>query len=106
VAVFVVMIAWLLGASYLPAAVPRHHAAVYWAVAVVAAVLLFASLLLHELSHALVARRYGVTVRAITLWMLGGITELEGEPPDAGADLRIAAVADCSFPLPQGTDAA
>ncbi len=92
VAVFVVMIAWLLGASYLPATAPHHHAAVYWTVAVVASVLLFASLLVHELSHALMARRNGVEVRAITLWMLGGITELEGEPPDAGADLRIAAV--------------
>jgi Zn-dependent protease len=92
VAVFVVMIAWLLGASYLPAAAPRLHAAVYWTVAVTTAILLFASLLVHELSHALVARRNGVTVRAITLWMLGGITELEGEPPDAAADLRIAVV--------------
>jgi Zn-dependent protease len=63
---------------------------VYWSVAVVAAVLFLASLLAHELAHAVVARRYGIGVRSITLWMLGGMAELEGDPPSAGADLLIA----------------
>jgi Zn-dependent protease len=90
VAVILVLIAWLLGGSVLPGAVPDQPAAVYWVLACAAAALFLASLLGHELSHALVARRNGLTVRAITLWMLGGITELEGEPPDAAADLRIA----------------
>ena len=53
-------------------------------------VLFLASLLAHELAHALVAYRSGVTVRSVTLWMLGGVTEFEGEPPTAGADFRIA----------------
>jgi Zn-dependent protease len=90
VAVILALIAWLLGGSVLPGAVPRQPAAVYWVLACGAAVLFLASLLGHELSHALVARRNGLVVRSITLWMLGGITELEGEPPDAAADLRIA----------------
>jgi Zn-dependent protease len=55
-----------------------------------AAVVFLASLLAHELAHALVARRNGVGVRSITLWMLGGVAELDGDPPSAGADLRIA----------------
>ena len=38
----------------------------------------------------MLVRHNGLTVQAITLWMLGGVTELEGESPDAGADLRIA----------------
>jgi Zn-dependent protease len=50
-----------------------------------------AALLAHELAHSLVARRYGVPVTSITLWALGGVSELGGEPPTARADLRIAA---------------
>lgn len=90
VAVILALIAWLLGASVLPSASPANSAWVYWAVAVAAAVVFLASLLVHELAHALVARRYRVPVGSITLWMLGGMTELGGEPPSARADLRIA----------------
>ena len=90
VAVILVLIAWLLAGSVLPGVARHMSVAVYWTVGGAAAALFLASLLAHELSHALVARHNGLKVRAITLWMLGGITELEGEPPDAGADLRIA----------------
>jgi Zn-dependent protease len=90
VAVILALITWLLGGSVLPGAVAHQPMAAYWVLACATAVLFLASLLGHEFSHALVARRNGLTVRAITLWMLGGITELEGEPPDAAADLRIA----------------
>jgi Zn-dependent protease len=90
VALILVLIAWLLGGSVLPGAVPHQPVAVYWVLAFAAAVLFLASLLGHELSHALVARRNGLAVRSITLWMLGGITELEGEPSAPSADLRIA----------------
>jgi Zn-dependent protease len=47
-----------------------------------------ASLLAHELAHSLVARRYGVTVKSITLWLLGGISELGGETPGPAAEAR------------------
>lgn len=90
VAVILVIIAGLLAVSVLPAAFPHEPAALYWAVAAVAAVLFLASLGAHELAHAVVARRNGVGVRSVTLWMLGGVTELAGDPPSAGADLRIA----------------
>jgi Zn-dependent protease/predicted transcriptional regulator len=59
---------------------------------VVAAVLFLASLLAHELAHAIVARRNGVEVRSIVLWLLGGVAQLEGEPQSPGADFRIAVV--------------
>jgi Zn-dependent protease len=90
VAAVLLLIAWLLGASYLPSANPGQPATLYWLAAAAGAVLFLASLLAHELSHAAVARRNGVQVRSITLWMLGGVAELDGDPPDAGADLRIA----------------
>ncbi len=90
VAMILVIIAQVLAASVLPSAHPHERPAVYWTVAVIAAVLFLASLLAHELAHALVARRSGLTVRSVTLWMLGGVTEFGGEPPTAGADFRIA----------------
>ena len=90
VAVILLIIADILAVSVLPAAVPHRPATLYWVVAVLAAALFVACLLVHELAHALVARRCGVGVRSITLWMLGGVAELEGDPPSAAADLRIA----------------
>ena len=90
VGLILVIIAEVLAASVLPAAYPHERPVVYWSVAIVTAVLFLASLLAHELAHALVASRSGVKVRSIALWMLGGMTEFDGEPPTAGADFRIA----------------
>ena len=89
--VMVVLIGWLLGAQVLPGLAPHEPAVAYWAVAVPGAVTFIAALLAHELAHSLVARRYGVPVTSITLWTLGGVSELGGEPPHARADLLIAA---------------
>ena len=80
----------LLASSALPAAVPRQPAALYWGVGAAGAVAFLASLLAHELAHALVARRHGIRIRSVTLWMLGGVTQLDGDPDTPGADLRIA----------------
>jgi len=62
------------------------------AVALVAGLAFFGSILLHELAHALVAKLYGVPVRDITLHMFGGVSNMEREPPTAGAELLIAIV--------------
>nr|WP_277606031.1 site-2 protease family protein [Glycomyces sp. L485] len=50
------------------------------------------SLLAHEVAHAVVARRHGVEVEDITLWLLGGVARLKGDAPTPGADFRIAVV--------------
>ncbi|MGB7053618.1 MAG: site-2 protease family protein [Acidimicrobiales bacterium] len=63
-----------------------------WIAGVIGAVVLLASLLAHEVSHSLVARRNGVGVRSITLFLFGGVAQLEGEARTPGADFRIAAV--------------
>jgi Zn-dependent protease len=89
VAVILVLIAELLAVTVLPAAHGHQPAALYWAAASAGAVLVLASLLAHELAHALVARHHGVPVRSITLWMLGGVSELDADPPSAAADLPI-----------------
>ena len=57
---------------------------------VVATAAFFASLILHELGHAIQARREGVRTEGITLWLFGGVAKLGGEFPSAGAELRIA----------------
>ena len=85
-----VLITDLLAISVLPAVIPRQPAGVYWAVAAAAAILFVAALAAHEIAHAIVARHWDVKVRSITLWALGGIAELEGDPPTPRADLQIA----------------
>lgn len=62
-----------------------------WVVAILAVVLFLASLLAHELAHSIVARRNGMQVQGITLWLLGGVAQLGGPMPSAGAELRVAA---------------
>ena len=64
---------------------------VLWAVVIPTVIVFFASLLAHELSHSVVARRNGMEVRGITLWLLGGVAQLDGRMPSAGAEFRIAA---------------
>ena len=86
------LITWGLAGGWFPTVAPDHSPAAYWAAAVVTATLFYGSLLAHELGHALVARRKGVRVRGITLWLFGGVAKLEGEAATAQAALRIAGV--------------
>jgi Zn-dependent protease/CBS domain-containing protein len=81
-----------LATGQLPAAFPGHSVVAYVIAAIVAAVLFLASLLAHELAHSVVARRNGVGVDSIVLWLLGGVAQLRGEPKTPGADFRIAVV--------------
>lgn len=92
VLVIIALITFTLAEGVLPTATPGQSTAVYWSVAVPAAVLFFASLLAHELAHSVVARRRGVHVRGITLWMLGGVSELEDEAHSADSEFAIAVV--------------
>ncbi|MGZ4736029.1 MAG: site-2 protease family protein, partial [Acidimicrobiia bacterium] len=62
-----------------------------WIVAIAAVVLFLGSLLAHELAHSIIARRNGMQVTGITLWLLGGVAQLGGPMPSAGAELRVAA---------------
>ena len=91
VVVIFVLVVTMVATQTLPGAVDGYPTGAYWAVGVLVGLLFFASLLAHELAHALVARRHGVKVEQITLWMLGGVAQLAGEPPTPAADLQIAA---------------
>jgi Zn-dependent protease len=86
------LMAWSLAGRLLPGEVPGLDPAAYWAAGAGVAVLFLASLLAHELAHAVVARRNGIGVDGITLWLLGGVARLRGEARTPGAEARIAIV--------------
>src|SRR6266508_923293 len=90
--VIVVLLAAGLAFGRLPAIDPGRSAVAYFVAGLVAAALFLASILLHELAHALVARANDIQVDAITLWLLGGVAELRSEPRTPGAELAVAAV--------------
>jgi Zn-dependent protease len=84
------LIVWSLADGVFPSQNPGHSDGVYLAMAVAAALLFFASLLLHELGHAWQARREGIEIDAITLWLFGGVAQFKSRFPSAGAEFRIA----------------
>jgi len=80
----------LAGDRY-PMEFPNQPVGSYWVVGILTSVVFFASVLAHELSHSVVARRHGIRVDGITLWMLGGVARLDGEAPSPRGDFLIAA---------------
>ncbi len=84
------LITWSLATSYFPAEFADWPAAEYWIVGAVTAILFFTSVLLHELGHSIVALRYKIPVRSITLFIFGGIAQIASEPPSAVAEFWIA----------------
>lgn len=85
------LITWTLATGVFPAQNPGLAKSTYYGMAVAAALLFFVSLLLHELGHAMVARREGLEIEGITLWLFGGVARFRSNFPSAGAELRIAA---------------
>ena len=81
---------WSLSRSVFPSTNPGLADSTYALMAVGAALLFFLSLLLHELGHALVAKREGVEIEGITLWLFGGVARIRGALPSAPAELWIA----------------
>jgi Zn-dependent protease len=75
----------------LPVAHPGHDSWVYWTVGAATTAAFFATVLAHEIGHAVAARRYGVGVEGIDLWILGGVARLSDEAPTPRAEWRIAA---------------
>lgn len=86
------LVAVSLGMGVIPTWHPTWSTGLVWSVALGAAVLFFLSILLHELSHAIVARAHGMQVAGITLFLFGGIAHIESEPPHARAEFSIAIV--------------
>jgi Zn-dependent protease/CBS domain-containing protein len=85
------LIVWTLSTGYFPARYPDLPASSNWAKGLVASLLFFVSILLHELGHALMALRHGLRTRSITLFIFGGVAQLEKDPKDGRAELWMAA---------------
>lgn len=82
----------LLAVGSFPALVPGRPPGAYLVAAVATALVFVACILVHELAHAVVARRYGVTVERIVLWLLGGVAQLRGQLRTPGAEFAVAVV--------------
>jgi Zn-dependent protease/predicted transcriptional regulator len=85
------LVLWSLSAGYFPALHPGNTYIEYWIVGLVATLLFFASIVTHELSHAVVANRLGQPVERISLFIFGGMAHLGHEPTSARDELKIAA---------------
>ncbi|UCH75484.1 MAG: site-2 protease family protein [Rhodospirillales bacterium] len=88
--ILAVLVTWSLAGGYFPQAQQGLSPATYLWMGVAGAAGLFASIIFHELSHSLVARRYGMPIRGITLFIFGGVAEMEDEPPTARAEFLMA----------------
>jgi Zn-dependent protease/predicted transcriptional regulator len=88
--ILAVLITWTLASGVFPFYYPGLTPAAYWSMGVIAALGLFASIILHELGHATVARRYGLPIRRITLFVFGGVAEMEAEPARPAAEFWVA----------------
>lgn len=86
------LLAWMLAASYYPAEFKNWSVGEYWLMGIVTAIMLFVSVLIHELGHSIVAQHFGISVSRITLFVFGGVSEIAAEAPAAGIEFWIAVV--------------
>ncbi len=89
--IVVVLVVASLSTGVFPHMVPGLAAGMYWAMGVAGAIIFFLSIVAHEFAHAMVARRFGIPMRGITLFVFGGVAEMDDEPPNARAELLMSA---------------
>jgi len=85
------LIAWSLATGYMPTEYPKLSAITYWAIGIASAIILFASVLVHELMHSYIAKKNGLPIARITLFFFGGVSEIQQEPQDPTLEVRMAA---------------
>ncbi len=84
------LVIWSLAKGYFPGEVPGRPDAIYWLSGILGATGLFGSIIFHEMCHSLVARRYGLPINGITLFIFGGVAEMEEEPDSAKVEFLMA----------------
>lgn len=90
--IILVFLIWSLATGWFAVLYPGWSPALYWITSTIAALLLFVSVLLHELAHSVVARARGLTVKNITLFIFGGVSNIEQEPSSPGIEFQVAIV--------------
>ncbi len=85
-----ILLAWSLSASFFPHYFPEQTEIMYWTMGIVASLLLFVSVLLHELSHSLVAQAKRIKVESITLFFFGGVAGITKEEMKPSTELQMA----------------
>lgn len=96
------LIAWTLAVAVFPESLRGLEASTYWWMAVLATFGLLFSIVFHEIAHSLVARRYGIEIKGITLFIFGGVAQMAGEPGSARAEFLMAAAGPLSSLLLSG----
>ena len=86
------LISWTLATGFMPRYYPTLNESQYWMMGSIGAVILFISILLHELSHSLLSIRYGIGVHQIILFIFGGISDIKDETKDFKKEFKIAVV--------------
>ncbi len=84
------LITWSLASGFFPSAYKNLPTVTYWIMGVVSAVGLFISIVLHEFSHSVIARRFDIPMKGITLFLFGGVAEMEDEPPSPKSEFLMA----------------
>ncbi len=84
------LISWSLSTFYFPTATPELPTIWYWITGVIASLMLFLSVVIHELAHSYIALKYKLSIINITLFIFGGVAQMKGEPSHPNAELRIA----------------
>jgi Zn-dependent protease/CBS domain-containing protein len=90
--IIALLVTWSLASGLFPYLYPGLSRDTYWTMGVVGALGLFISIVAHEFCHSLVARRYGMHMKGITLFIFGGVAEMGDEPPTARAEFMMAIV--------------
>jgi len=84
------LVIFTLAKGYFPVTNPELGLGAYWLMAVISALLLFVSLLAHELAHSLIAQHYNISIRSITLFVFGGVAQIEKEPQTPTVEFQMA----------------
>lgn len=84
------LVSWSLVSFYFPTHYPSFSVTTHWVMGLVAALMLFVSVILHELGHSIVANTHGVPIKRITLFLFGGVSQMTNESADPVTEIKIA----------------